>query len=529
MRKLFIFLMAATAATMIFAQIGADTPIGKLRYAEAAINKLYVDTIDEDKLVEWAIIGMLKELDPHSSYTNAEETRELNEPLEGNFSGIGITYNLINDTVYVSNVLGGGPAEKGGMLPGDRIITVNDSSIAGQQFKTSAISKRLRGPKGTEVKLEVLRGSDMIPFRLVRDDIPHYSIDAAYMADPTTGYISISRFAENTPAEFREALLKLRKKGMQNLIIDLCDNGGGYLGASIDLLGELLEPGSLGVFTEGLNSPRRNYPVSPLGADPLFDSGRLVVLVNQYSASASEITSGALQEWDRAVIVGRRTFGKGLVQRPIPFPDGSMMRLTTSHYYTPTGRNIQKPYVKGDEDAYREDIANRFAHGELMHADSVKLDTTKVFHTLRNGRTVYGGGGIMPDHFVPLDTLENTKYLRSISAKMVINNAAIEYVDAHRKELKKLYKTDDLYVQNFTVPQSLLDRVKALGDAAGVEFKAEEWDRSLPRLKMLLKGLIGRNVYESQTYDKVYNQTNPIFLEALRIINSDEYDRYLGD
>ncbi len=527
MKKLLLLSVIACCASVIAAQLGTSSPSGKLRYAEAAIAKYYVDTIDEDKLVEYAIIGMLEKLDPHSSYTDPEETRALNEPLEGNFSGIGISYNMVKDTLYVSNVINGGPSEKAGIQAGDRIIAVNDSSIAGQNLKTSDIMKRLRGPKGTQVDLTILRVNDTIPFRLIRDDIPVYSIDASYMVDATTGYIALNRFAENTPTEFREAIQKLRKQGMKNLILDLCDNGGGYLSASVEILSELLPAQSLAVYTEGRNSPRHDYYTIPLSSTPMMEEGRVVVLVNQYSASAAEITSGALQDWDRAVIVGRRTYGKGLVQRPIPFSDGSMMRLTVSHYYTPSGRSIQKPYEKGDEETYRRDIVNRFEGGELMHADSVHVDSTKLTHTLVNERAVYGGGGILPDRFVPLDTMPNTAYLRNISAKMLINQAAVEYVDNHRKEIKKQFKTDDKFVQGFNVPESLLDRVRALADADGIEFNAEEWERSKERLAVLLKALIGRNIYESQTYDKVYNLCNPIFLEALEIINSPLYDQLL--
>ncbi|MDE7160205.1 MAG: S41 family peptidase [Muribaculaceae bacterium] len=498
----------------------------KLRMAEAAISQLYVDTVNEEKLVEDAIKGMLEGLDPHSSYTNAEETRELSEPLAGNFSGIGITFNLNRDTVYVIATVSGGPSERVGLLAGDRIIAVNDTTIAGVKMKNSDIMKRLRGPKGTDVDVTVLRSRDTIDFRITRDDIPIYSIDASYMADPTTGYVRVSRFGAETPKEFREALVKLRKQGMKNLILDLVDNGGGYLNAAVDMLGEILEPGQLAVYTEGLSSPRADLMV-PRTKNPLMADGRIVVMVNQNSASASEITSGAIQDWDRGVIVGRRTFGKGLVQRPIPFPDGSMMRLTIAHYFTPTGRNIQKPYEKGNAEAYRMDIVNRLNSGELMHADSIHFADSLRVSSLRTGRALYGGGGIYPDSFVGLDTTQYTKYYRNVMAKGLLNRFAIEYVDAHRKEIKKQYKTDTQFVDHFRVTDKMLDRLREMAEKEEIEYDAEQAVQSRPLFETVIKGLIGRDIYDASTYFKVYNLNDPIFAEALRIINSPEYDLLL--
>ncbi len=513
----------------ITAQYPADY---KLRMAEAAISQLYVDTVNENKLVEDAIRGMLEQLDPHSSYSTPEETRELNEPLEGNFSGIGISFNLNRDTLYVIQTIAGGPSEKVGMLAGDRIIAVNDTSIAGVKIKNSEIMKRLRGPKGTEVDVKVLRlsngVSDTINFRITRDDIPIYSVDAAYMVDPHTGYIRLNKFAAETSKEFVKAVKKLKKEGMTQLILDLTDNGGGYLNAAVELLGELLDPMSLAVYTQGRASDRHDNYTVPAGASPLFNNGRLVVMTNQYSASASEITSGAIQDYDRGLIVGRRTFGKGLVQRPIPFPDGSMIRLTVAHYYTPTGRDIQKPYEKGNQKAYNEDMLNRLNSGELMHQDSIKhIDSLKV-ETLKNHRTIYGGGGIYPDHFVPLDTTEFTKYYRNIMAKGLINRYVISYVDKNRKEILKKYKNDDLFTQQFKVSQNMLDELIKLGESEKVEFNSDEFEKSKPLFEMVIKALIGRDIYENQTYYKVFNEHDPIFKEALKLINSDDYDKLLS-
>ena len=503
----------------------------KLRMAEAAISQFYVDTVNENKLVEDAIRGMLEGLDPHSQYSNPEETRELNEPLAGNFSGIGISFNMNQDTLYVIQTISGGPSERVGILAGDRIIAVNDTVIAGVGMKNTQIMKKLRGPKGSDVNVKVLRmqggRQEPIDFTITRADIPIYSVDAAYMVDPKTGYIRVNRFAAETAKEVATALKDLKKQGMDRLILDLVDNGGGYLNAAVDLLGEFLEPGKLAVYTQGTNSSRQELTTKPSDGKPLFADGRLVVMTNQYSASASEITSGAIQDWDRGLVVGRRTFGKGLVQRPIPFPDGSMIRLTVAHYYTPSGRDIQKPYKKGDQEAYAEDILDRFNSGELMHADSIKyVDSLKV-STLKLHRPIYGGGGISPDRFVPLDTMEFTKYYRNVMAKGLINRYVINYVDQHRNEIKKRYRTDDDFVKGFQVNQEILDGLYEMAKKEDIEFDGAQAKTSAPLFSMIIKALIGRDIYDNATYFKVYNLHDPIFLEALRLVNSPEYDDLL--
>lgn len=533
MRKLiFIFILAIIGLAYMWGRPDMSlSENNKLRLAEAAIAQLYVDTVNESKLVEDAIVAMLAGLDPHSQYSNAAETKELNEPLAGNFSGIGITFNMNNDTLYVIQTVGGGPSERVGILAGDRIISVNDTSIAGVKMKNTDIMKKLRGPKGTNVDVKVLRLNrgltDTIDFRITRADIPIYSVDASYMVDDKTGYIRLNRFAAETADEVIKALKDLKKKGMDRLILDLTDNGGGYLNAAVELLGEFLQPGQMTVYTEGLNSPRTDNFASPAGGKPLFSEGRLVVMANQYSASASEITSGAIQDWDRGLIVGRRTFGKGLVQRPIPLPDGSMIRLTVAHYYTPTGRDIQKPYEKGNAKAYRSDIIDRFNQGELMHADSIHyIDSLKV-ETLRLHRPIYGGGGIYPDKFVPLDTTEFTNYYRNVMAKGLINSYAISYVDKHRKEIVKEYKNDDNFTRQFEVTPQMLQELYDLATKDGIEFNEEEAVTSAPLFSMIIKGLIGRDIFDNATYYKVYNTHDPIFREAYRLINSDEYDTLL--
>ena len=490
---------------MLRAQV--SNPNNKLRMAEYAISQFYVDTVNEDKLVEAAIEAMLSKLDPHSAYSSPEEVKALNEPLQGTFSGIGVSFNVTNDTLRISSLVSGGPSERVGVLPGDRIIAVNDTAIAGVKMPQADMMKKLRGPKGSKVDIKVLRKSqaaaDTIDFRITRDDIPIYSVGASYMVDDATGYVRIDRFAMDTGKEVAEALKKLRAKGMKNLILDLVDNTGGYLDASVEVLGELLTPGSLTVYTEGERSPRHENPARPSGKKPLFEDGRLVVMVNQNSASAAEITAGAIQDWDRGLVVGRRTFGKGLVQRPIPFPDGSMIRLTVAHYYTPSGRNIQ------------------------MHADSVKHDDSLRTETLRLGRTIYGGGGIEPDRFVALDTTEYTRYYRNVMAKGVLIKYAVDYADAHRKELRKRYKTDDQFVKDFKVTPEMLAELYDAAEKAGVEPDPEQAAKSEPIFSMIIKALIGRDVYDSPTYFKVYNLHDPIFMEALRLINSPEYDSLL--
>lgn len=533
MKKLFIIFVLAIVTTIVYAQITKFTPNQKLRTAEQAVALYYVDTVNEDKLVEDAIRGMLNELDPHSSYSTAEETRELNEPLQGKFSGVGITFNMNKDTLYVIQTVAGGPSERVGVLAGDRIIAVNDTIIAGVKMKNSQIMKMLRGKKGTKVNVKILRRqagqpADTIDFKITRADIPIHSVDAAYMVDETTGYIRINKFAMDTPNEFIEAFKKLKKEGLESLILDLTDNGGGYLNAAIELVSELIEPGKLVVYTEGRASKRQEAYSNPSERKPLFADGRLVIMANQYSASASEITAGAIQDWDRGLIVGRRTYGKGLVQRPFPFPDGSMIRLTIAHYYTPTGRDIQRPYEKGDKKGYNKDIQNRLDRGELMHEDSIHYNDSLKVETLVNRRPIYGGGGISADKFVALDTTEYTKYYRNVMAKGLLNQYAIKYVDANRKQIKKTFKTDTQFVEGFLVTDEMINELVEMANTEKVEYNEEQFMKSKPLFAMILKALIGRDIYNDATYFKVYNRHDPIFKEALRLIHSPEYDDLLN-
>lgn len=499
----------------------------KIAQAEKIIEKFYVDTVNSDQLAEDAIVAMLATLDPHSSYSDPEETKELTAPLDGNFSGIGVSFNMLNDTLFVIQTTAGGPSEKVGILPGDRILQAGDSVISGIKRPKASIIRILRGPKGTKVNLKVLRKGIAKPldFLVTRDEIPVYSIDAAYMADPTPGYIRLSQFAETTPDEITRAMKDLRKQGMKNLILDLQDNGGGLLGSAIDLASRFLPDNELVVYTKSPSLGDKYYGTERNGE---FLDGRLVVLVNQYSASASEITSGAIQDNDRGVIVGRRTFGKGLVQRPFPFPDGSMIRLTVAKYYTPSGRCIQKPYVRGKSDDYRKDMLNRYEHGELSSADSIHFDQSEKFQTTHSGRTVYGGGGIMPDIFVPIDTTGYSDYYRDLTAKGVINRFAISYVDDNRKALKKQFPDEQSFLDGFTVTPEMIQEMVNLGEKDSVKANPEQLEVSLPTIKAIVKGLIGRDMFETSTYYKVVNPVlNPVYSRGLAIINDPDQYRAL--
>lgn len=506
------------------------TPDRKLLMAEQVIERFYVDSVDAGNMVQDAIVAMLKTLDPHSSYSDPEETKELTTPLEGNFSGIGVQFNMLNDTLFVIQTTSGGPSEKVGILPGDRIVQAGDSVIAGRKLPNSRIIKILRGPKGSEVDLKVLRRGEAQPivFHVVRDDIPVYSVDAAYMADPTTGYIRVSRFGEETDKEFEAGLEKLRKQGMKNLIVDLEDNGGGYLQAAHQLASHFLDKGDMVVYTDAPKMGRTVYAVEKPGN---FNKGRLVIMANQYSASASEILSGAVQDNDRGLIVGRRTFGKGLVQRPFPFPDGSMIRLTVSRYYTPSGRSIQKPYAPGDEESYRKDILHRYEAGEFSSADSIHLPDSLRFETLHNHRPVYGGGGIMPDLFVPIDTTAFTPYYRNLVAKGILNRFCITYVDRNRSQLNREYPDVDAFIAKFSVDSAMIDDIVKLGVADSVKLDSVQLERSRPMIETIVKGIIARDLFDTSAYFRVVNpQLSPVYSEALGLINDERrYNRLLRE
>ena len=492
----------------------------KLLMVENIVNNLYVDNVDEEKIVENAVRGILENLDPHSSYSTKEETTSSQETMQGSFSGIGIQFNMQKDTLYVVQTIAGGPSEKVGILPGDRFIAVDDSIIAGRKLKNTDIMKRLRGPKGTKVNIKVKRGSnaELLEFRITRDDIPLNSIDAVYMADGKTGYIRLSRFAATSYKEFKDAITKLKKQGMQQLILDLTDNGGGYMQIAAQIANEMLNRGNLIVYTQGRKSPRQNLNADGSGT---FRTQKVVVMINQFSASASEILSGAVQDWDRGVVVGRRSFGKGLVQREFLLPDSSSFRLTIARYYTPSGRNIQKPYVKGDREDYDKDIIDRYNHGELQSADSIHFADSLKHTTLRLHRTVYGGGGIMPDVFVPLDTTQYTDYHRRLVAKGIIPQFALRYVDKNRADLKAQYPDAQKFIKEFTVTDEMLNNLVDAGKAEKVDFDKSQFAKSKEMLRTFVKAAIANDLFSTGAYFQIVNEQNDIYKEALCIINDD--------
>lgn len=492
----------------------------KLLMVENIVNNLYVDNVDEEKIVENAVRGILENLDPHSSYSTKEETTSSQETMQGSFSGIGIQFNMQKDTLYVVQTIAGGPSEKVGILPGDRFIAVDDSIIAGRKLKNTDIMKSLRGPKGTKVNIKVKRGSnaELLEFRITRDDIPLNSIDAVYMADGKTGYIRLSRFAATSYKEFKDAITKLKKQGMQQLILDLTDNGGGYMQIAAQIANEMLNRGNLIVYTQGRKSPRQNLNADGSGT---FRTQKVVVMINQFSASASEILSGAVQDWDRGVVVGRRSFGKGLVQREFLLPDSSSFRLTIARYYTPSGRNIQKPYVKGDREDYDKDIIDRYNHGELQSADSIHFADSLKHTTLRLHRTVYGGGGIMPDVFVPLDTTQYTDYHRRLVAKGIIPQFALRYVDKNRADLKAQYPDAQKFIKEFTVTDEMLNNLVDAGKAEKVDFDKSQFAKSKEMLRTFVKAAIANDLFSTGAYFQIVNEQNDIYKEALSIINDD--------
>lgn len=493
--------------------------IKKLQMAQVAISSLYVDSVDQKKLAEDAINGMLSKLDPHSSYTNAKETKKLNEPLSGNFEGIGVSFNMVKDTLLVLQVISKGPCEKAGIMAGDRIIAVNGVTIAGVKMDRDSIMTKLRGPKGTIANLDVVRrgAHGVLHFKVVRDKIPVNTVDAAYMITPTAGYIHLDSFGATSGKEVNDKIKELQKQGMKDLILDLGMNGGGYLNAAQEVASQFLPNGSMIVYTDGRVMPRQELRSE--GEGLMQNEGRVVVLVDEFTASAAEIVSGALQDHDRGTIIGRRTFGKGLVQRPIDLPDGSMIRLTVSHYYTPSGRCIQKPYVKGEKKEYEQDLEKRYTRGELTNIDSIHLDSTKVYKTLAKGRTVYGGGGIMPDIFVPLDTTAYTPYYRALRRYNLINEWTLRYVDENSKALKRKYRKFQNFEEKYEVPASLTDSIMAEGKRKKVEPKDDkELQATLDDLRFTLKSTIAYDLWDRTEYFRLVNKRSDIVKRALQFL-----------
>jgi len=564
MKKTFPFLFFLTFTPVLFAQGFSSLQQRKLANALTAISNLYVDSINDKKLVESTVQAVLKELDPHSSYISKEEVDRVNEPLEGSFEGVGIQFQMFQDSLLVVQTIAGCPAEKVGVLPGDRIIYINNELVAGVKMESSGIFKRLRGPKGTEVTVKIRRTGKpgLLEFKIIRDKIPIHSVDANYMIGKDIGYIKINNFGSATVKEFEDALTNLQQKGMKSLILSLQGNGGGYLNAAIEMADEFLQKNNLIVYTQGLNQPKTIAEATAVGN---FEQGKVIVLVDEYSASASEILSGALQDWDRAIIIGRRTFGKGLVQRQFPLIDGSMMRLTVARYYTPTGRSIQKSY-KGGYEKYEMDLLDRFNKGELLHADSIHFPDSLRYQTLSLKRTVYGGGGIMPDIFVPLDTTRYTNFHRNIIAKGVVNKVCVQYIDKNRIELKKKYPTFEKFKKEYEVDDAFLKQLISAAEKEKIKINASdsindatrnqlvaitdkfkndhtvddellkkllnsakkpkknnepnEFEKSKPLIKLQLKALVARDLWDENAYYQIIDADNESLKKAIEILQT---------
>jgi len=523
-RALAFALLTFSAATTLQAQ-SADVIRSAQKFERFLdfLDDKYLESVDLDSLVEIAIVGVLEDLDPHSNYFSVEELEEANEPLVGNFEGIGIQFNILRDTIVVLSTITGGPSEKVGLQAGDKILTVNGEPVAGVGIKNQGVMDRLRGPKGTEVAIELERDSRKKPlaFSITRDKIPLYSVDAGYMADPKTGYIKVNRFAATTADEFREDLNKLKAEGMENLILDLRGNSGGYLNTAMEISNELLGGRKLIVYTEGRAYPRQNAYADETGG---WTTGKLVVLIDEGSASASEIVSGAVQDWDRGLIIGRRSFGKGLVQRPFNLPDGSAVRLTVQRYYTPSGRSIQRPYEEGKKDYYKE-TWRRLESGELTEGVLGELPDSLKYFTQHSKRVVYGGGGILPDVFIGLDTSFVSDFFDDVLGKGILNQFAISYVNKHRTTLKERFPNPEAFASQYSLETAVWNEFIAYAAAEEVPYDAEAAAPSLERLELLLEAMIARNLWDLEAYFMVTNRQDPAFLRAVQVMSDGTFEQ----
>lgn len=505
------------------AQLRTDTRSTSQKFSSLLqiINYYYVDTINQSELTEKAIVAMLKELDPHSVYLTKEEIAKANEPLQGNFDGVGIQFQIFKDTILVVAAVPGGPSDKLGIRAGDKVITINGEVAHGSKITNNFVMKRLRGPRGTQVKVEIFRKGvkKLIEYNIVRDRIPINSVDATFMLNDSVGYVKLTRFARTSLTEVRQSIAQLKVLGMKNLILDLRNNSGGFLDIAVDLTDEFLTAGKLIVYTEGVRSPRMDFKATGRGN---FENGKLIVMINEGSASASEIVSGAIQDWDRGLVLGRRSFGKGLVQRPFTLPDSSVVRLTTARYFTPSGRSIQKPYADGVEDYYA-DLTNRFKHGEFVSADSIRFpDSIKYFTTAK--RVVYGGGGIMPDIFIPIDTTSSSGYYNDLWRKSVFNDFTMDYLDMNRKELVSKYTSVADFKNEFKVDDAFMRDFIEYAAKKGVEEKEKDIKRSDNEIRHIIAGLIARNLFGVSAYFEVISPVDHELMKALEVIeNADNF------
>jgi len=491
------------------------------------IDNYYVDSTDMDKLTEKAIVEILKSLDPHSTYISAKDVKEMNEPLNGNFEGIGVQFNLLRDSIIIIEPIAGGPSEKVGIRAGDRILTINQEKVTGINISTSGVRSRLMGAKGTKVIITIFRKGvkDILDFIIIRDKIPINSLDASYMLDKETAYIKLNKFAATTEKEFSDAVDSLKKKNMKNLVLDLRQNGGGYMLAATALADKFFSDKKLLVYLSGRKTPRQDYKSVGNGS---LSSSRLIILTDEGSASASEILAGAIQDWDRGIIMGRRTFGKGLVQNGFYLTDGSMIRLTIARYYTPTGRSIQRSYKDG-YDKYMENFLVRYTDGELMSADSIRLPDSLKYKTLVNQRVVYGAGGIMPDVFVSADTAYNTVYFNKLYAKNVLNTFTLEYYDKNRAKLNQQYKSFDDFKSNFQFDPDDIKTFIAKGESEGVKYNDEQFNKSKDEILLILKGLVATNIWKTSEYFQIINQNDKVIDKALKTISDKKsYNTVLG-
>jgi carboxyl-terminal processing protease len=485
----------------------------KYNAAFQLISMAYVDSVNHQELTETAIKGMLKELDPHSVYMTKEEVNRANEPLMGNFEGIGVQFQIFKDTIVIISPIPGGPSDKLGIMAGDKIVKINGEESVGEDISNNFVMERLRGKKGSEVTVSIFRQgkNELIDFNIIRDKIPLNSVDATYMVSDETGYIRLNRFARTTMDEVRQAITALKLEGMQNLILDLRNNSGGFLDVAVDLSDEFLDRDKMIVYTEGMRSPRQDFRATSRGS---LLRGKVIVMINEGSASASEIVAGAVQDWDRGLVLGRRSFGKGLVQRPFSLPDSSVIRLTTARYYTPSGRSIQKPYDEGVAE-YHKDIFKRLEHGEMVHADSIHFPDSLRFLT-NNKRVVYGGGGIMPDIFLPVDTLGTSEYYTSVSRKGVINSFTLDYMDQNRQMMEKDYPTIENFIEDFETDEAFMESFYAFAEKEGVERDNEGIEASEAHLAVMLKALIGRNLFDLNAYYRIISEIDRELQQAIQ-------------